>query len=348
MTTAYQVQDFVTIQNTSRNDLNNRTGIIVQYDANRERYLIIVDPGSNSPISLKEDKLRAASFTEKAQTNYKFLMHHKKPDIDAFVAKIKSKIPQLSNNSSEEVLAGLMMFIVLVLGISFYFFGFSRTWVTVSLVSMPLVIAWPDLNGGVGAQVAAKNFGYRLKEQVKILTGRDVSDTVCLGVFALMYVFGARVIFASSSPSAVQTAAHQQAFNAGASNSSTGLDVDAIYKLGWEDAKNGLDFGSSLPDTNTVVQSIPKPGGVGEFDDDIPYSYNGSHLPPMIPTQGGRSKLGVGTMMSLFFVGRTLMDLARIPGGFSVQAFIYNVKSLPPWRIAILGLSVYRLISQFM
>mmetsp|Transcript_22472 Transcript_22472/g.51460 ORF Transcript_22472/g.51460 Transcript_22472/m.51460 type:complete len:153 (+) Transcript_22472:912-1370(+) len=148
------------------------------------------------------------------------------------------------------------------------------------------------------------------------------------------------VVFASTVPSAqippVSTASDLTASSAQIPPVSTASDLmsspslssEAIYKLGYEDATSGRDYGSSLP--------LSQPDDIYE---DYPL-----HPPMTSPTKG--SKFGIGNIMSMLYIGRTIQSLAVGPNGVaSIGNFVQNLRSQQPLQIGLFALSVYRIVN---
>merc|ERR1712176_1458948 len=86
-----------------------------------------------------------------------------------------------------------------------------------------------------------------------------------------------------------------------------------------------------------------------EFYDDGP---RGVTPPPRTDSTSSSSSSwmnNIGTAGSLFYVFRTLNDLARDPitGQFNVQSIQTNFAAMDTWKMGMLGFVLYRLVNQF-
>ena len=122
---------------------------------------------------------------------------------------------------------------------------------------------------------------------------------------------------------------------------SKSFDMEEIYKLGFVDAKDGKDFGASLP--KTTGPSAPRGTSAADtsFDDLPPYHPS--------PPAAKESKFGLTWAMSAFGLFRGVKELGITPDGqFDPQYLVANVKVAPPLKLALLGFCLYRVLSAFM
>ena len=123
--------------------------------------------------------------------------------------------------------------------------------------------------------------------------------------------------------------------------------MDQVYKMGFDDASNDEIYGSSLPPnyesmvfSSDTIASRPQSR---YLDEDM-------YVPPPPPPSSGKSKFGMGTMMSLFALGRAVKDLGFAPGTsrFDMNLFMANVQHMEKWRMAMMGVCLYRVVSAFL
>jgi hypothetical protein len=146
---------------------------------------------------------------------------------------------------------------------------------------------------------------------------------------------------------------------AGSASALSQEERERYYRLGFDDAAAERPFGHSLAriepksaaekvlDETTLDLTAAPPGG-------DPPPYYGSP-PPRSQNSSSRfrprAKLGIGNVLTIGFTVNTLyqLGLAGGPGGpWSFAAFRQNLSQLPPWRMGLLGLSIYRVASIFL
>ena len=122
---------------------------------------------------------------------------------------------------------------------------------------------------------------------------------------------------------------------------SSRVAIEEAYKKGFEDARDGNDFGHSLPPSEVVEKDIPS-----YAEDEIPYDYSANP-----PSSSGGRKFGMGQAMSLFYMYRMAMQLGTDGmggGSFSVERAMANVRTLPTWQMGIFAFSLYNLLKPFL
>jgi hypothetical protein len=161
--------------------------------------------------------------------------------------------------------------------------------------------------------------------------------------------------------------------------------VEEIYKLGYEDgtkqviATTGSEseseseepissyYGTSLPMGFESLGYFADPADVRRrrrttnTNTDMPewdYGYQEEEherlqtpnpfetQPPQPPTP--KSKFGIGTAFSLFAVGRAVKEMGFTgEGRFDSRLFLANLRMMEPWRIGLMALAVWRVVSAF-
>jgi hypothetical protein len=146
---------------------------------------------------------------------------------------------------------------------------------------------------------------------------------------------------------------------AGSASALSQDERERYYRLGFDDATAKRPFGHSLAriepepaaqrvlDETTLDLSAETPGG-------DPPPYYGSP-PPRSQNSSSRfrprAKLGIGNVLTIGFTLNTLYQLGLAGGAggpWSLAAFRQNLSQMPPWRMGLLGLSIYRVASIFL
>jgi len=198
---------------------------------------------------------------------------------------------------------------------------------------------------GASMQTVARNAPMRFQTMVReqMPGGSYVADKpyAVAGLAVLLVAFFVKSMMPMASP---PSAASQYANNmplqyannmpqrALASNRTM---LEEFYKLGFDDAVAQKEFGESLP---PVDDSAAPPTANEEYElPDYP-------MPP--PANRGGKLMTISNAMSVLYLGRTAFDLGRnADGSWSFALFQQNVSTLEPWKLGLLGLSVYRLVS---
>jgi len=339
------LQKVVKIINTSRAELNGQCGLAVNFDTARSRYSIALGSNPNQILSLKLENLEPAGFMDQAKCKASLMRFQAEQlmtgpegrmvrnQAEQVWAKISAKLPAFVTPKM------FLIGIALVLLSLVYIVGFYKFLVLVSCVSLPVVLLLPDIMRGtsIGLRDVIRLVPLRLREMIKESTGYDVSERVAISAFVIFYSFAVKVLIMSP-----QTAAKAAVSSAGGGSAvaQSNLDVEAIYKLGWDDAINQLEYGSSLP-ASSGVRRTPS----SDFDE---FDYGDAEYIVQPPPKKKGMFGGMGNLLSLFILGKSLIPMCLGPGGRpSLQTFITNLKAMPPWRIGLLAFSIYRLAYMF-
>jgi len=151
--------------------------------------------------------------------------------------------------------------------------------------------------------------------------------------------------------------------------------LEEIYHLGFDDGNKSLTYGTSLPfdiQDYMIVHRLSisdenHPRGIPshknnnmnqdeeEEEEDDMDTYLSS-LPPLTSTtytttstrrkQG--PKLGYTTIAAFYSLFRVIRELGFHDGKFDFNLLIANLKNLQPWRLGLIGLSLYKVISIFL
>lgn len=346
----------VKITNTARDDLNNQIGTAISFSSDRNRYTVHLLPASNntSPqqqraqvLSFKPDNLVLGTFVDKAKfklAEAKLLAQQVKNDphlrrqVTTAYNTVQSRLPK---NVRPEHLAGLLF---VVFFYSIYQFGFSKTFLFVSLMILPLMISAPDVQAGMNVTSIARNFPRRWHAAVVQMTGYPrITEKMALGGFVLFMLLSGKVLL-TPLPTTMSNKPTTTTTTTAVASALTSKTIEDMYKLGFDDAKQGLDYGHSLPPIEDELTMKPyTTTTTADNDDDLDFVYQ----PP--PQSKAGSKFGLQTFMAFFTLYRTGKDLATGPdGSFSAPLLMVNARNLDPMRAGMLGLSVYKIVTTFL
>lgn len=356
----------------SKPELNSQLAIVKSYDIQRNRYHLQLcsSPPTASPIALKADNLTHASMVEKAKgqwevskTMMRFMLES--PEVRAEFLRLYSLVDsKLPNGVKPEYAVGG---IVLILILAVFMIGFSKTIVLFSLVAMLAIVALPDiinaLNGstatGAGPstlKVILRNFPSRWRNVIHNQTGRHLSPRIANGILIALLMFSAKVLLTPMTSGArmdtsklTQTELDMMKQQQHRKTTGVSFTMEEIYKLGFEDGAEKKKFGTSLPDnheTFTFTELASTSASTTSLDD-FEYDYQPT-TPPLPPSSSKGSKLGLGTLFSMFALFRTVKELGFVNGGFDMNYFLANAQSMPPLKMAFTAFMLYRIVSAFM
>lgn len=230
--------------------------------------------------------------------------------------------------------------------------GFSKAVLLTSLIMLLGMIVAPDLAAGVtDPKALALRIPRRFREMIVQSTGyTSITEKQAALLFCVFMLFTLKLLLTSSKGggSAAAIAADRSA--AAVQPEVTGMppvppvephspspfDMETIYKLGFDDAKAGLEFGSSMPKAAAPRGTAPP--------DDIDWPYDPT--PPPAETQS--SKFGFTWAMAAFGLFRGVKEMAVTPDGrFDSQFLVTNIKMQPPLKLALLAFCSYRVFSAF-
>jgi hypothetical protein len=330
---------------SAKPELNNKIGVAQSFLPDRNRYLVSLPPHiSPSPIALKADNLAIPSFPDKARGKFDevwgmFLTVYHDDNLRAVlrrgVTTVESQLPP--NVKVQHLVIGVL---VLLLGL-IYFIGLSKTIMIISLLVMGCVVVLPDIVAKRDIKSMAKNFPFRWKEAIEQNMGYRPSQKIATGILVGILVLSSKVLLTPRPrPLAKASMSTNEKASGVSRNTGASFTMAEIYKIGFDDAQNNKVFGESLPDDHV---SMTFKSSSYNFDyEDIDYD---SYIPAPAPK---KSKFGIGTIMALMAVGRTVMDLGFVGGRFEPNLLVANAKNLPPMKLAFMGFMVYRVISAFL
>lgn len=345
----------------ARPELNGQCGIVLSYSVDRSRYLVSVFSGSNDPIAFKPENLVRATFVEKTKAHFSMAKQQlsllmNDPAVRERLRRAYATIDRrLPGPAKPEHLAVALCFLFVL---SVYFLGFTKTILATSMITMVPLIAVQDVVAGADFQTIRRNFPGRCRENIEssvpLLRGK-VSDRMALGaVLALLAMCGKVLVTPSRpaarfvAPPAVTPAAQTSPSAAG------GRDMEEIYKLGYQDGKANADYGHSLPahslpgdldtprdlSSSSAARTTSTSSAIPMEDDYDPTIDYGT-----VP-KTGMSKFGFGTMMSIVYLFNQSKTLGTTPeGSWDFRLFVANAKAMEPWKLGLVGLSLYRIVT---
>jgi hypothetical protein len=247
--------------------------------------------------------------------------------------------------SPHQALGGLVVLMGFCLVVLGYVIGFTKVMVLFSLLGMLVMTSSPDWIEGIKQNKpmklvltqSAKNLGMRWKEMIRVSSGYNVSDKMAL-VSLVLVVMCAGKILITPTASSVRLSGDSPVMSA------PKYDLEFIYKLGYDDGKSKNEFGASLPsDVMTGSAGMQSSRSL----EDVPLDWN-AYNPPLLKP---KPKLGMGTLLSMFALFRFGKDLVTYPDGRLIRdpnLIIAKVKSLEPWRMGMLFMSLYRVVGTLM
>lgn len=333
----------VKVQNTSQELLNGQLGVVVQFSADRGRYLVHM-ASTQQTVALKPENLVKGNMLDQAKAQYLILTKDPRvrQEISKYYQLAISKLPP--GVKPEYAVGGLGLLMLL----SIYFFGFTRMIMLISIVLMLGLIVGPDVfvNGSIqfNWRLIVANFPSRcravIEQSAPMLQGK-LSNKMAAGIVLFLLVLSARSIFLPAARPPAPPASSAGSFPAAASSAAS---IEQAYKFGFDDATLGKEFGTSLPKPTTA----PPATAASMYDDDL--------QPINLPRNGfieapkpWYSKLGMWQIMSIMNIGRTIFQLGMDPmtGTFSPQMAMVNLQQADPMKLGLLGFSVYNVLKVF-
>mmetsp|Transcript_25420 Transcript_25420/g.37538 ORF Transcript_25420/g.37538 Transcript_25420/m.37538 type:complete len:350 (-) Transcript_25420:53-1102(-) len=323
---------------TSREEVNGQLGVAVQYNLERGRYTVHMVK-TQTTMALKTENLTKASTLETYQAQFTQITSDPRvrQQLVGYYNQVQRMLP--GNMKPEYAAGGILVLLLTIM----YFIGFTKTLMALSLLLLLGVIIGPDLLSG-DWKVVLHNFPRRCRETIEtsapFLRGKRFwNNRIAMGIVLVMLAFSTKALVTPTKRPAASFNNNYSAPSPSISQSSSSSIEDA-YKLGFDDATKGLEFGTSMPNTQ-------KKRSLAEDDEDeIPYDY--TSMPPPASTSSS-SPFGFSQVMSIFFLYRTATQLGGNPlsGQFSMEQFMLNVKTMPVWQMGMLGFSFYNLVRNF-
>ena len=360
----------VKIQNTSQDTMNGLLGVVVQYNPDRQRYLVHLTK-SQQTVALKSDNLTKASMMENMTGQYEALRNN--PQIQREISKyyeiVNAKL-QPYGVKPEQAAIGVGVTLLVVM----YFVGFTKVLMTLSLIMLLGIIMAPDIQTMVSAgnfnwKLLVSNFPsrckYQIEEMIPMARGK-VSNRMAAGLVLGIVAISLRMIVMPSStggganppPTIPPRPLVPSATTAGGATIGGGLTIDQAYKLGFDDSTEGNEFGTSLPPrdvsegaTTAASRTAGSAAGASSYNDfpDLQYSAQDYRMMTAPPSQPWYKKLGIWQGMAMMNVARTVWEFGKtIEGGWDLQLAIANVQMAQPMKLGLLAFSIYNVVKVFL
>ena len=363
------------LQNISaRPELNGQLGQAVSFAAGRYVVAILTAEiaaasmgGGNAAepnyVKLKPESLVEATNFEQLKFGASVALHHVQNYISSPACQqrgsyIMSLLPptlQARLTPTKAIVGAaivVLLNILLVCKLLSGWINFTKVFVFISLVVFVSTITSPDWMEGIKARKPMKlifknavvNSPVRFKTLLIDTTGyRNISDRMAMGLMVAMLLWSGKILL---TPSAKAARLHSPTAMGSVQQRVSHIpqhDLDEIYKMGWDDANAGKDFGTSLPaDISKTGATINNPS---DYDESFDWAYD----PPPPPKQKS-SSFGMSTIFSLFTLYRFGKDILVSPDGqlmLDPAYIMMRLRNIEPWRLGIMGMSLYRVINAF-
>jgi len=372
---------FVKVVGTAREDINGRIGIVQSYSSERSRYAVWLLRSFRAPdarnaaadaaaarasagagvLSFKVENLAKASMLEKAkaqtymawddvQVIAKGLMARE--DLRRAYTSLQTRLP--GGLKLRHVGAALLtMFFV-----SIRTFGLSKTALATSLSILTVSVILPDILAGNDIKTAARNFPRHWRNSIAKATGFNrITEKQALAGFAFFFILAVKMIMAPSpqlgSPAKndyldardipQKPPSHRQA-------TAVMSDPAEIYMLGFQDSKEGREYGTSLPKNLPDLRTV-EPNEDSNLFDGNPSEWD-LNPPPPPPAEEKVPETMMGafrTTMSGFTLYKFFSEACLTPQGqFQPRLFMTNVKLMPSWKVAAAVFCMYNVLRPFL
>lgn len=275
-----------------------------------------------------------------AQEKGSYLMSLMPPSIQAKLTPEKAIIA-----AAIVILLNIMLIFKILSG----WINFTKIFTFLSLIGLLLAISSADWMEGLKAgkplkliaRSATLNAPTRFKQMLIDMTGyRNITDKMALGLLVAMLLWSGKILVTPAArPARFQPPTPINAMQQRGPRSPQ-YDIEHIYKMGWDDAQAGKDFGTSL--SKDMQEDTLKPNGVDES------SFDWAYDPPPPPKQ--KSSFGMGIILSIFTLYRFGKDIVVTPDGqlmLDPNYIMMRLRNIEPWRLGLMGMSLYRVINAF-
>ncbi len=371
---ASMINRTVKIQNLiSKPELNMQLGIVKSYNLQNNRYTVQLYSASpiSPPISLKADNLVHASYVEKAKgqilqmkTMIQFIRTN--PEVRNEFIRIYSIIQDKLPNGvkPEYAIGGVLLLLIFLI----HKIGFFRCIMIFSILGMLITVSLPDLMAGVtDIKILARNFPARWRNVIHENTGYTLSPKVANGLLIGILILSTKILLTDMRGGSIGTGNKSSKLTQteldmmnndnsvrqnGRPKQTTGPSwtIEEIYKMGYDDGMKNDDYGSSLPENHETFHFSSSSTGSSSNSafstSDFEYDYKPT-TPPFPPSPKKKSNIGFGTLLSMFGLFRSVKELGFVNGAFDFNVFKANVQTLPPLKMALMGLLLYRVVSAF-
>lgn len=333
----------VKIQNIgAKPELNGQMGVVVGFQEDRQRY-VVISCIKQEQLSLKPDNLIKANPIDSARGQFQLLRHDPKirQQCAALYQRIDTKLPGPIKPEYLAVLLliGIMGAMVLV--------GVSKTILVLSLVILLAGLVAPDLIEGKSMDQIGRDLPQRLTATVR----ESLRDVPVVGKVVQNVPYAIPVLFLAMAawvvrllvftPSAAAPTPPMQFTESTRGPPPAAMMVgmeEKYYKMGFEDASQGRDYGTNLPDNPTKASQ--------------PHDYSSS-TPVLddyyIPPHRSSSRLTMSSAMSLMYLGRAIYSLGQDgTGRWNPSRIPYNLQHQQPVQMGLLAFTVYRVVAAFL
>lgn len=324
----------VKVVNTSKQELNGQTGTEVQYDPDKGRYTIQLDNGQR--VALKPDNVEYLPKDESKGGGGGFggfpgmggmggipglnpeVMMQAQQLMQQVVTTVQSMLPP--GVSLQNFGYGALA----VVGLLVYKIGMIKGLLFSSIFGGILFVAAPvyKQNGGgiTGAKKAWQHIGSMVSDKIHSQIGKRFPTIVSHVLLVLTIVLAVCFCFSLF----VFSPAYVSSSTAGAGGGGT---LDEIYSAGYADGQKNAPYGTSKPASSSSSSSSPSSSMMG----------------------GLLSRFGIMEIMMLGFWGKTVYDLGSYGGSarWSPAAALQGLRGLPPYRLALLGFTIVRMLGIF-
>lgn len=357
------------LQNISaRPELNGRFGQAVSFSAGR--YVVAVldaTAAEQQPtfLKLKPENLTEAGNLDQLRVGAKMMYqtvvsYFSSPSMQEWGQNIIALLPvalqqKMTPNLAILAMAGTVQsIIILLLLLVGRMVGFTKLFVVITFIGLLMSVSSPDWIDGYRAnkpikliaKKSALNFRRRWKDHLVAMTGySNISDTMALVALSLLILFAGKILLTRAPQTHRIAMGDNVQNNHQASAIYPKYDLEYIYKLGYDDAKSGGEFGANFPKDiiNNYAAEESLPIHYDQYDDEKNYDW--VNTPSIPPHPRSKSPLGMGTMLSAFALYRFGKDVITAPNGqviFDLQYVTTRLKSIEPWRLGMLVMAFYR------
>ena len=364
------------LQNISaKPELNSLFGQAVSYSAGRYVVAIITAEiaatmagGNNaaepSYLKLKPENLIEATNFEQLKFGAAVAFHHvqlllKSQAFQQRGSYIMSLLPSSiqAKLTPEKAVMGaaivILLNIMLVLKFLSRWIGVTKFFVFFSLIALVLTISAPDWTQGVKegkplkliAKSALSNSPKRFKQLLIEMTGRNISDKVALFLLIAILLWIGKTLLTPLARPARQYPPMPNGGMQQRAHRDPQYNLEQIYKLGWDDARAGKDFGISL------TEDILKDTTAEEYNRKPRYQESFDWAYDPLPPPKRKSSFSMATILSIFSLYRFGKEIIITPGGqlnLDPAYIMMRLRNMEPWRLGVMGLSLYRFVNAFL
>jgi hypothetical protein len=373
---------FVKVHGTSRESMNNKFGLVVQFAADKQRYTVLMCE-SQDAVSLKTENLVVCGMMEKSRAYLQMFRNNR--DIQRQWQSVETQIRQRTGLSPKY--AGVALLAILVVG--WYLLGFSKVLLLITALMMILSVIGVDVAAGRDwrsvARMAPSRWRELVRTQIPLVGPRIAASKVLLTLFTA--ALGAFLVYSLAVTPAATTSAPRRALSSPSSASNwwnpwsptaappmapmptsevkfSSREMQQLqqqyYKLGFDDATAAKAFGASLPDYGLNAATLDGDEASASKE---PSETTGDYawrdmaavdrvydrdlpLPPVSPK---KSPFGISTALAAFTIYRMLQPMAvNAEGRLDWDLFRANLYTMEVWKLGLVAFSVYRLVASFL